>query len=148
MSEIMKAGRLVLPRWLEYGLRLILGGVFIYASIHKIAHPADFARSIANYHMTPYVLLHPMALFLPWLEMVCGLALVSGFRMRGAAWILAVMLVVFIVAIASAMAQGLDISCGCFDTGNGHKVGFSLIMQDSALLLATLILIYGRRIIR
>ena len=34
--------------------RLVLGGVFIYASLDKIAHPAEFAKAIGNYHVLPF----------------------------------------------------------------------------------------------
>ena len=45
--------------------RLILGGVFIYASLDKIAHPAEFAKAIGNYHVVPFGLENLMALALP-----------------------------------------------------------------------------------
>ncbi|MBR38916.1 MAG: hypothetical protein CL888_01690, partial [Dehalococcoidia bacterium] len=46
--------------------RLILGAVFIYASIDKIQNPADFAKAINNYHVLPFGLENLMALALPW----------------------------------------------------------------------------------
>ena len=36
--------------------RLILGYVFIYASIDKIIDPASFSDIIDNYHITPVLL--------------------------------------------------------------------------------------------
>ena len=53
--------------------RLILGGVFIYASLDKIAHPAEFAKAIGNYHVVPFGLENLMALALPWLELIAGI---------------------------------------------------------------------------
>jgi len=141
---MIRRGRF-LPGWLDLVLRLIVGGVFIYASLHKIAYPDQFARSIDNYHLVPYALLHPMALLLPWLEIVCGATLILGPWRRGAAWLLAVMTTVFIGAIGISIGRGLDISCGCFSTEGGHTVGISLIIQDLALLFATLIIIFNFR---
>ena len=126
--DFSPAGLLVLA------CRLILGGVFIYASLDKLQHPGAFAQAIHNYHMLPPALLHLAAHFLPVLEILTGVLLVLGIWRRGAAALVAAMLLVFIVAIAIALAQGLDISCGCFHTDGGHGVGLSLLFRDLLLL--------------
>ncbi len=114
--------------------RLVVGGTFIYASLDKLTHPEAFAQAIHNYRMVPYSLLHVMAHLLPVLEIIVGVLLVVGFWQRGAALLTAGMNVVFIVAIATALVRGLDISCGCFDTDGGHGVGISLLVRDVFLL--------------
>jgi uncharacterized membrane protein YphA (DoxX/SURF4 family) len=121
-------------------LRTILawgvGIVFLYASVLKIADPADFAQSIKYYKLVPLWALNAMALLLPWWELGAGLALlVPGSRRAGAA-IVFVLTCVFTGAITSAMIRGLDISCGCFGT-HSSKVGFLLLAFDVSLLLAT-----------
>lgn len=118
--------------------RLVVGGVFIWASLDKLAHPDAFATSIHHYRMVPYALLHPMALLLPMVELVLGGALVLGVARRGASFLAALLLVVFMIAIASALVRGLDISCGCFNTDAGHGVGVSLLWRDLGLLLLCL----------
>ena len=50
--------------------RLILGGVFIYASIDKILNPGDFAKIISNYHVLPFGLENLLAITLPWVELL------------------------------------------------------------------------------
>ncbi len=119
--------------------RLGVGGVFLYACLDKLTHPAAFATAIHNYHMVPLVLLHPFALLMPMVECVLGLALVFGVARRGAALLAVILLVVFMVAIAVALARGLDISCGCFHTEGGHEVGVSLLVRDAILLAAALV---------
>jgi len=125
-------------RWLSLLCRLAVGGVFIWASLDKLAHPAEFAKAIHHYRLVPYALLHPLALLLPAVEMVAGLALVAGWRRRGAALLCLGMLAVFMIAIGAALARGLDISCGCFNTDGGHGVGLDLLWRDLLLLLACL----------
>lgn len=125
-------------RWLSLVCRLVVGGVFIWASLDKLAHPEAFARAINNYRLVPYALLHPLALLMPAVEITAGLALVVGWWRRGAALLCGLMLVVFLAAIGSALARGLDISCGCFHTDGGHAVGVSLLWRDALLLLACL----------
>jgi uncharacterized membrane protein YphA (DoxX/SURF4 family) len=118
--------------------RLIVGGVFIYASLDKLQHPEAFAQAIHNYRMVPYSLLHSMAHLLPVSELVLGVALVLGFWRRGAALLTGLLTVVFMAAIATALVRGLDISCGCFNTDGGHGVGLSLLWRDAVLVLMCL----------
>ncbi len=120
-------------------MRWILGFVFIYASLDKLAHPADFAQAIANYRLVPLPLLHGFAWLLPVVEAVVGAALILGWQRRGAALLTALMMVMFIVAITSALARDLDISCGCFHTAGGHGVGRDLLIRDALLLLAAIV---------
>jgi uncharacterized membrane protein YphA (DoxX/SURF4 family) len=123
---------------LVLGCRLVVGGVFIYASLDKLAHPQAFAEVIHHYRLTPYLLLHPSAHLLPVLELVIGSALVLGIGRRGAALIAGVLTVIFMAAITSALIRNLDISCGCFNTDGGHAVGLDLLWRDGILLLLCL----------
>jgi len=127
------------PAWptvLGLACRLAAGATFLYASLDKIADPAGFARAIFHYRLLPTALLHPFALLLPWLEAVAGVALLIGLLRRGAALLATAMTVMFLGAIAAALARGLDITCGCFHTEGGHAVGVGLLWRDLALLAA------------
>lgn len=137
-----RESRLTMPAWLDLILRLIVGGTFVYASLDKIADPAGFAQAIFNYRMLPTALLHPFALALPWIELVCGVAVIAGVWRRGAAGAISLMNLMFIGAIAFALMRGLDISCGCFHTQGGHAVGMSLLLRDLGLLAASLALTF------
>ncbi|MFO7608535.1 MAG: MauE/DoxX family redox-associated membrane protein [Candidatus Krumholzibacteriia bacterium] len=125
-------------RWTAFVCRLAVGGIFLYACLDKVQHPQAFAVDIFNYRLVPWALLHPWAHFLPVLEATAGLALVLGVARRGAALVLGGLTVVFIVAIATALLRGLDISCGCFATDSGHAVGLDLLLRDVLLLVACL----------
>lgn len=118
--------------------RLVVGGIFIYASLDKLQNPDSFALVIHHYRLVPYSMLHPFAMLLPVLEFIVGVALVLGIRQRGAALLTALMNIMFIAALSSALMRGLDISCGCFHTDSGHGVGLSLLLRDALLLLACL----------
>lgn len=99
---------------LELGFRLVLGGMFIYASIHKIVHPGQFVDILHGYNLFPVATLHPIAVFVPWLEMICGAALVLGIFPRGAVAIINLMLLMFIIAISINLLRGHEFDCGCF----------------------------------
>lgn len=104
-------------RIIEWGLlafRLVIGGVFVYASIGKILNPSDFAAVVYQYGVLPGFLVNAVAVFLPWMELAAGAFLIGGLWTRSAAFWINVMLVVFIVAISYNLAIGREINCGCF----------------------------------
>ncbi len=67
------------------GARLLLGGIFIYASVDKILYPAGFAQTIHNYQLLPDILVNITAVVLPWIELFLGLFLILGLWLPGAA---------------------------------------------------------------
>lgn len=114
---------------------IIIGGLFIYAGVVKIIEPLEFARDIDNYKMLPWQLGVSLALYLPWLEIFCGLALITRILYRGGVLIVTTLMTVFIIASIVAKARGLDVSCGCF--GHASKyLNFSWhLALDFALLI-------------
>jgi hypothetical protein len=93
---------------------LIVGGIFIYAGVIKAVDPLRFAIDIDNYKMLPWAIGVRLAFYLPWLELVCGLALILRFFYRGGLFILTALTFTFIAASIIAKVRGLDITCGCF----------------------------------
>ena len=129
--------------WIVLALRWFLAAVFIYAGVGKILNPAAFAEDIDNYRMLPYLLVTIMAAIMPWLEVLCGLLLIFGKWLKGATLLLIAMNFVFIIAIGSALARGLDISCGCFAVSDdGIKVGYKRLLEDVVFLVAAAIIYY------
>lgn len=119
--------------------RIILAGVFVYASIHKIAYPDEFYGAIMNYQILPQYGAYALAYLLPMLEMFAGLALLSGKFLPTSLLMIYGMLLIFIAAIISAWLRGLDISCGCFGEGNSGEY-FAVIVRDIFLLLLCMII--------
>lgn len=122
-------------------IRFGLAALFIYSGTVKLINPAAFAINIDNYAILPYIVVTLMAAVLPCLEVICGLALLSGKWIQGAALWIAAMNIVFIIAIASAMLRGLDISCGCHSTSTeGARVGLQKLLENLFLLAASIYL--------
>ena len=125
--------------------RLILGGVFVYASFDKILHPHEFAEVVYNYQILPDALVNLTAILLPWLELSAGVFLILGLFLRGALFTCNVLLAVFLVALASNLARGLDIDCGCFSSSVGPSTGGDMILyllRDAFLLAMGLFLFF------
>ncbi len=122
-------------------LRLVLGMVFLVAAADKLGNPELFARNIANYRLVPLELVNVLAIVLPWLELMVGLMLLAGLRVQAAAMVAAGLLVVFTVALVSALVRGLDIHCGCFSQTATERIGWERVLHDIALLVAALVLV-------
>ncbi len=101
-------------RTFDWILRLALAGVFIAAAAVKIADPAKFHAAILTYRILPTAAAAALALWLPWLELCTGVAILWPHHRRAALWLLAALNVVFLAAIAQAAWRELDIVCGCF----------------------------------
>jgi uncharacterized membrane protein YphA (DoxX/SURF4 family) len=93
---------------------IVIGGLFIYAGVIKVMDPVEFAGDIDNYKTLPWPIGVGLAFYLPWLEILCGFALITRVLYRGGVLILTVLMAVFILATIVAKARGLDVSCGCF----------------------------------
>ena len=103
--------------------RFILGAVFIYASLDKIANPISFSTNIDNYHISPIAINNLAALILPWVELIIGLSLISGVFLDGASILTIALLVFFIFIITQAYMRGISLNCGCFKTAIDPGLG-------------------------
>src|ERR1700680_4410967 len=120
---------------------LIIGGVFIYAGAIKALDPIGFANDIDNYKILPWAVGVRLAFYLPWLEILCGLALIARRLYLGGLSILTALTSIFIVATVAAKVRGLDITCGCF--GHASKNwSFSTHLALDLVLLAGLIALW------
>ena len=114
--------------------RILVGWIFIYAAVGKIADPVDFAGDIDNYQILPDFLLNISALTLPWIELLCGIFLIAGIRLKANSIIASGLLAVFIIAVLLAMAQGLSIDCGCFSE-KATMIGWTKVIENTITLL-------------
>ena len=117
-----RSGELLTSAWLTVRVQIALGVFFVAAALPKVLDPPSFAHMIYNYRIVPGALINLMALVMPWLELLCGLALILGIWRRSATALVAMMLIVFIVAISINVMRNNPIDCGCFDV---HAAGKS-----------------------
>ena len=139
MKVLKKTPAIIKSRITAYIFCLILGAIFILASVGKIGNPENFAKMVYNYKILPLVFINIIAIILPWIELLCAIGMVTWFFRKGSAAILSIMLVVFIVAISIAISKDLNIECGCFSvSGKGRTVGIAILIEDGIMLLMAL----------
>jgi uncharacterized membrane protein YphA (DoxX/SURF4 family) len=126
------------PFW--RGLDFIVGAIFIYAGALKVMQPLSLANDIENYHILPWPLGVRLAFYLPWLEILCGLALIVRRLYSGALVILFTLTVIFVGAGIAAKVRGIDITCGCFGAASKNlSFGWHLVL-DLAILAGLFLL--------
>lgn len=133
-------GALIKNRTVNTGLRLILGVVFVYASLDKILEPQHFAISVRAYQIIPLSLSNLFAVAVPWSEMIAGAMLILGVFTRRAAAAVFILLAMFVIAMATVLVRGMVIDCGCFGEEKGSStVGPFLIGRNLFLMAAAFI---------
>jgi len=118
--------------------RLLLGFVFIYAAVEKIADPEGFAVSISNYRILPTALINIFAVAFPWIELISGILIIYGVCVKENSFIIGSLMLIFTVMVLVAVLRGLDIDCGCFGTGDASKVGLTKIIENIVLIVVSI----------
>jgi uncharacterized membrane protein YphA (DoxX/SURF4 family) len=120
-------------------LRIALGLIFLAAGGLKVGHAEDFASQIAGFQLLPHPLIAPLALLLPFLELMVGAYLVLGLFTRFAAWFAALEMAIFATAIASAVIRGISTSCGCFGPSDHTMTSWPEVARDAGFTLMAVI---------
>src|SRR5690625_740637 len=121
--------------------RLILGGIFLYSGGTKLLDPGAFQNEIANFDLVSWKFAGIIALYLPWLEIVCGIAVITSKQLRGGLAILSILMIVFIVVVGSAWFRGLDVTCGCFGASE-NAISYPRLIARNLAILAGLVLTF------
>jgi putative oxidoreductase len=135
-------------RYAVHAVSLAVAAVFIYAGIDKIRDPLQFADSIAAFAILPAVLINLLAMGLPPFEIACGLLLIGPWTRRVGSLAVAIILVVFMIALSSALLRGLTLDCGCFGPGAPSRPRMWLELAFDATLLSGALFVYLRSISR
>jgi uncharacterized membrane protein YphA (DoxX/SURF4 family) len=120
-------------------LRVLLGGIFIYAGYVKLAEPWQlFAAGIADYEVVPMWAAKFLAHTLPWFEVVIGLLLIAGRWLRVSTVSTSLLLLVFFSLMVRAFVGGKEINCGCF--GPNELISWKTLVRDGSMLAVSLFL--------
>jgi len=121
--------------------RVVLGALFIWAAVTKLPDMAAFAQDVANYRVVPAALVPILAAAVVGIELLAGIALVTGVMERPAAAVLAVLLAAFIGLLAQALLRGIDLRCGCF--GGDERASWWTVVRDLVMLAAAVAVARG-----
>jgi len=124
-----------------------LGSIFIYASYHKIIAPDEFAKIVYGYDLFPSETINLIAITIPFIELISGIALIIGIYTRPAVIIIIGMLAAFIIAISINIIRGHEFDCGCFssDTSQAANSAWQILGRDMIfMMLGIYIFAYGQ----
>lgn len=133
--------RFLAHRGLNLALRLIIGGVFIYAAVPKVLHPGSFAIAVRGYKLIPFAYSNFFAIAVSWSELFAAGMLILGILTRKAAAAILLLLVVFIAAISTVLVRGMVIDCGCFGEGGGTHTSWILLVRNALMIFGSFLII-------
>lgn len=129
--------------------RLVLGVTLVVAGALKVTAPNTSARAVQAYQLLPFDVAAYIGYGLPIVEIIVGVLLVLGLFTRFSAVVGSLLMVAFIIGIASVWARGLSIDCGCF--GGGGTIDKAQthylreILRDTGLLICAAWLVWRPR---
>jgi drug/metabolite transporter (DMT)-like permease len=135
--------------------RLILGPIFIYAGYSKAFLPNShfwpwfffkfsLATNIANFafQVEAFKLLPPwgvqfVAHTLPFTEIILGVLVLIGWRLKIWATLLALIMCGFSIVVTRAFLLHMNINCGCFATP--QPIDLTKVLEDAAMALLAVV---------
>lgn len=159
-KNMMQSSPLNFRRAVLWTGRLVLGGIFVYAGYSKIFLPnanfwpffflklsvaaniANFAVQVEAFKMLPSAGVQFVAHTLPFTEVILGLLILIGWRLRIWASLLTAIMLGFFFVVLRAYLLHMDINCGCFSTP--EPIGPQKILEDAALsILAVFMTVFA-----
>lgn len=132
---------------LYFLLRVVVGGLFIFAGAIKLADTSGFAMAIDNYGLVSWSTAKLLSQVLPVVEILSGLGVLLD--VKGALGLIVAQLLLFVGVVGYAVHLGLDVDCGCFGPSLGGEGGGDLkqtLYRDGLLLLGCILIYCQRRI--
>src|SRR5579862_4786131 len=157
---MMQSSPLNLRRAIIWLGRIVLGGIFIYAGYSKLFLPnanfwpwfffkfsiltniSNFAVQVEAFKLLPDWGVQFVAHTLPPTEIILGLLVLIGWRLRIWATLLTAIMLGFFFVVLRAYLLHMDINCGCFATP--EPINLKKILEDGALAtLAVLMTVFA-----
>lgn len=114
---------------------IALGVTFLVSSVGKLRDRGAFVLGVLEYRVLPPPLAMAYGRVLPFVELVCGLALVAGLWPVWAGLLSAALLLSFLVAVAINLARGRRLDCHCFGSQQSEPLGWTTLVRLSVLLV-------------
>ncbi len=155
MSDLKTQTKPTIWQWIEsiflqFPLRIALGGLFVFAAFTKLNNIQAFAFAIKGFKVLDAdkhgQLIISAAYTMPWIEMIAGVMLIIGLRTRAAIATIGLMLMFFIVALIHVILDDtIDADCSCFGDMNlvcDSAVSWCQVIRNLILLLPVIYLLW------
>jgi uncharacterized membrane protein YphA (DoxX/SURF4 family) len=124
-------------------VRVALGLLLVGTGALKAGHAAELASAIAGFRLLPEAIVGPLAVALPFLEILLGVYLMAGLFTRIAGWIACAQFLIYAGAIASAVIRHIPAACGCFGPHDAAVADWPHVGLDLVLALAGAFVAYA-----
>lgn len=122
-------------------LRFAIAAILLATGVGKLADVPGFAGVLTTYEAFPEWALVPVAVAVPVSEILLAVWLFSGRRLVAAALASAGMHSLYAGWAAVTLARGIDVpNCGCFGVFLGRPLSYGTVLEDSALVGASILL--------
>jgi|WetSurMetagenome_2_1015567.scaffolds.fasta_scaffold01553_15 peroxiredoxin len=122
---------------------ILLGVLFIFSAITKFIDVVGFETSIKRFAIIPDYFAGFISYFIPSIEIILGILLILKIKIELSLQLLIYLLIFFTSIIIVKLAEGGDISCGCFGSLSSSNIDYSTILRNAFLICwASLILFF------
>jgi uncharacterized membrane protein YphA (DoxX/SURF4 family) len=111
------------------GAAIVVGASLIAAAVLKLAHAPAWRAQAADLGVAA-----PVAVALPWVELVVGAALVVPVVRPWPALAACVLLGAFTVVVVRRLGDGSRPPCGCFGSRSRRPLGPAHVARNAAML--------------
>ena len=125
--------------WTQRFLRIVLGVILIYAGYAKLGHANVVAENLMLLQILPWSIVNILAMWLLCFEIFAGVLLIAGIWLRALSSLIIGFCVICIGLIVYAIAQELNMHCGCFVTApTGDARNWVSLWKEGLILLSSI----------
>jgi uncharacterized membrane protein YphA (DoxX/SURF4 family) len=129
--------------WLHRLVAWALGAIFLYAAVPKVLDPRPLVTIIWGYRLLPAGPINLLAIYMPWLELLLALGLITGVFRRGATFWAFALLSLFEIALLVNAFRGVNVACGCFSqSAEDVHNAWLLVLRDLPMWLGAAVLLF------
>ena len=115
-----------------------IGAMFVVSGVYKLADGPAWPQQAADMGVS-----RPLALAVPWYELVLGAALITSLFSPWAEFVAVVTLLVFTLVIVRRLLDGSRPPCACFGSRSKRPLGRRHVIRNLALLAVALVAAVG-----
>ena len=119
-------------------ISMALGSGLLAGAIPKLQNPRRFILITLEYRVLPPVLARLYGWIVPMAELSLAILLMTGVEIQYSAIIAALLWFSFTIAVATNLARGRDLDCGCFGEAAHREIGWGLLIQDCIFIGAAI----------